>query len=219
MKILLRESVTEMEIKKSKFLCHIKPVSSEEEAKDFVSAIKKRHPKATHNVPVYLLGKNYDIQKYSDDGEPSGTAGLPVLRMLISEEVSNVALVITRYFGGVKLGKGGLVRAYVGSAKSGLETSGLSEVLKFCSVTFDLDYSLQSKFLHKLENKFIRYNDRVEYADSIRYSFFLDENEVDSFEEFMVDFTSGAFSFLEKKKVEGVLLDGKIEEVRCLEEF
>lgn len=197
----------------------MKPVSSEDDAKDFISTIRKEHRKATHNVPVYLIGSNYEIQKYSDDGEPTGTAGLPILRMLINEEVSNLVIVVTRYFGGIKLGKGGLVRAYTSSAKLGLEASKLSEVLQLNLVEFELDYSLQSKFLYTLENNFVYYEKDVRYADLINYSYYLPHNQVDSFKKVMVDLTSGTFSFLSNTEVEGVLLNKEIEEVTCIEKF
>lgn len=219
MKVILRESVTEIEVKKSKFICHVKPVTSEDRAKDFISEIKKEHRKATHNVPIYLIGQGFEIQKYSDDGEPAGTAGLPVLRMLMSEGLSDLVIVITRYFGGIKLGKGGLVRAYTAAAKHGLEASGLSEVLPLYFVVFELDYTVQNKFLHKLEKEFTYYEDSVEYSDSIRYSLFFKHEDIDAFEQAMIEFTSGSFRFLEKRRVDGVLLDGKIEEVKCPREL
>ncbi len=217
MKIILKESKSELEIKKSKFISHVKPISSEEEAKEFIKEISKEHRKATHNVPVYLLGKNYKIQKYSDDGEPSGTAGLPVLRMLMNEGVSNLVIVITRYFGGIKLGKGGLLRAYTSSAKLGLEKSGLSEVYDFIKVGFELDYSIQSKFLHELETNFVYYDDKIEYVDLIKFSYYIHEKDIMAFEKFMIDMTLGNFVFKSKSKVKGILLDGKVKEVRSNE--
>lgn len=219
MKVILRESVTEIEVKKSKFICHVKPVTDEDQAREFISEIKKEHRKATHNVPIYLIGQGFEIQKYSDDGEPAGTAGLPVLRMLMNEGLSDLVIVITRYFGGIKLGKGGLVRAYTAAAKHGLEASGLSEVLPLYFVVFELDYTVQNKFLHKLEKEFTYYEDSVEYSNSIKYSLFFKEEDIDAFEQTMIEFTSGAFRFLEKRRVDGVLLDGKIEEVKCPREF
>ncbi len=219
MKVIVRESTTELEIKKSKFIANVKPVVTEEEAKEFIHKIKKLHRKATHNVPVYLIGNDYEIQKYSDDGEPSGTAGLPVLRMLMNEEVSNLVVVITRYFGGIKLGKGGLVRAYTASAKQGVEASGLSRVLDLALIEFELDYNIQNKFIHALESTYTFYEKSVEYTDVIRYSYYLPKEEIDSFEKFMIELTAGDFVFLRNTKVEAILLDGKIKEVTCIEKF
>ncbi len=219
LKVIVKESITELEITKSKFIAHVKPVANEEEAKEFIQNIKKLHRKASHNVPVYLLGNKFEVQRYSDDGEPSGTAGLPVLRMLMNEEVSNLVVVITRYFGGIKLGKGGLVRAYTMSAKKGIEASGLSEVLCLVLVEFELDYNIQNKFIHALESSYTYYEKSVEYTDVIKYSYYLPQEDVDSFEQFMIELTSGDFVFLQNTKVEAILLDGKIKEVTCIEKF
>ena len=103
------------EIKKSKFICHVKRVSSEEEARDFINAIKKEHYKATHNCSAFIIGEQSDIKRTSDDGEPSGTAGVPMLGVLENHRITNSCVVVTRYFGGIKLGAGGLIRAYAGS--------------------------------------------------------------------------------------------------------
>ncbi len=219
MKVILTNSITEIEIKKSKFICHVKPVNNEELAKEFVSEIRKLHRKATHNVPIYLIGRNYEIQKYSDDGEPSGTAGLPVLRMIKNEELTDLAIVITRYFGGIKLGKGGLVRAYTSVAKKGIEAAGMTEVLHLVLLKFDLDYKIQSKFLHLLENNFKYFESNVEYGNMIRYTYYIPIEEVEYFKKCMVELTSGSFSLLEERAVGGIVVDGKIEEVTCIEKY
>ena len=103
------------EIKKSRFICHAKRVYSEEEARDFIAAIKKEHYKATHNCSAFIVGEKSEIKRTSDDGEPSGTAGVPMLGVMENHQVTNVCFVVTRYFGGIKLGAGGLIRAYAGS--------------------------------------------------------------------------------------------------------
>ena len=98
-------------IEKSRFITHVRPVTSREEADSFFAEIKKEYKDATHNVPAMVIGDKFQIQWASDDGEPQGTSGAPIVQMLVNEEITNVALVVTRYFGGVKLGTGGLVRA------------------------------------------------------------------------------------------------------------
>ena len=103
---------SEIEIKKSRFICSLKRVTSEEEAKDFIQAIKKEHWKANHHCSAFVIGEKNEIQRSSDDGEPSGTAGIPMLEVLKKNELINVIAVVTRYFGGTKLGTGGLIRAY-----------------------------------------------------------------------------------------------------------
>ena len=142
----------EIVINKSRFIGHVMPVSSEEEAQAFVEEIRKKHRTATHNVPVYLLGQDHSIQKYSDDGEPSGTAGVPVLNMLKNEGITDVAIVITRYFGGVKLGTGGLVRAYTQSAKEALEEAKVIEMIQYELVQVNLEYNQHGKMQHFLES-------------------------------------------------------------------
>ena len=127
-KTVAGEATAEQTIEKSRFITYVKPVSSREEADAFVKEIKAKHKDATHNVPAMVIGDKMQIQWASDDGEPSGTSGAPMVQMLVSEEITNVCLVVTRYFGGIKLGTGGLVRAYTSSAKLGIEAAGIKEV-------------------------------------------------------------------------------------------
>jgi len=150
-KTVYEQADKEIIINKSRFIGHVKPVTSEEEAQAFVEEIKKKHRTATHNVPVYLLGADHSIQKYSDDGEPSGTAGVPILNMLKNEGITDLAIVITRYFGGVKLGTGGLVRAYTQSAKEVLEVAKIIEMVNYELVQVDLEYNQHGKMQHFLE--------------------------------------------------------------------
>jgi uncharacterized YigZ family protein len=149
-KTILRPSETTIEIKKSKFIAHLLPVDSEEQAQSFLESVRKKHREATHNVPVYLIGADHRIQRYSDDGEPSGTAGLPVLEMLKKEGITNLAVVITRYFGGTKLGTGGLVRAYTESARAGLEASVVVERRPYCPLEITYDYGAHGKIEYQL---------------------------------------------------------------------
>ncbi len=149
-KTILKSSETTIEIKKSKFIAHLTPATTEEEAQAFIETIKKQHREATHNVPVYLIGPAYRIQRYSDDGEPSGTAGLPVLEMLKKEGITNLALVVTRYFGGTKLGTGGLVRAYTESARAGLEASTVVERRPYRPMQITYDYPHHGKIEYQL---------------------------------------------------------------------
>lgn len=142
----------EIVINKSRFIGHVMPVTSEEEAQAFVEEIKKKHRTATHNVPVYLLGEDFSIQKYSDDGEPSGTAGVPILNMLKNEGITDLAIVITRYFGGIKLGTGGLVRAYTQSAKESLEEAKIIEMIQYELIQVNLEYNQHGKMQHFLES-------------------------------------------------------------------
>ena len=112
---------SEIIIKKSRFIGHAKPVESEEEAIQFIEAIKKEHRSATHNCSAYVIGERDQIQKQSDDGEPSGTAGKPILEVIKHQGLKNTVVVVTRYFGGIMLGAGGLIRAYTDGAVAGIE--------------------------------------------------------------------------------------------------
>ncbi|MCT4509681.1 MAG: YigZ family protein [Tepidibacter sp.] len=156
----------EVIIEKSRFIGYAKPVETEEEALEFINEIKKKHKDATHNVWAYTLGMNMDIQRYSDDGEPSGTAGIPSLEVIKKEDLRNVAVVVTRYFGGIKLGAGGLVRAYTKGAKIGLSASKIIDRILYTDIRFKIDYTLLGKVQNELMNlgyiiKEILYEDMV----------------------------------------------------------
>ena len=139
--ITIKEDFTaEEEIKKSRFICHLKRVYTEEEARSFISEIKKEYHKANHNCSAFTLGDRQEIQRSSDDGEPSGTAGVPMLEILKKREITNVCAVVTRYFGGIKLGAGGLIRAYAGSVGHALDQVGLVKFVTQEQLILTLDY-------------------------------------------------------------------------------
>lgn len=135
-----KDFIAEEEIKKSRFICHLKRVYTEEEARAFISEIKKEHHKANHNCSAFTLGERQEIQRSSDDGEPSGTAGVPMLEILKKREITNVCVVVTRYFGGIKLGAGGLIRAYAGSVGHALDQVGLVKFVTQEQLILTLDY-------------------------------------------------------------------------------
>lgn len=143
-----REGSAEQTIEKSRFIAYVKPVSDREEAEAFIAAIRKKHKDATHNVPAMVIGDKFQIQWASDDGEPQGTSGAPMVQMLVKEGITNVVIVVTRYFGGIKLGTGGLVRAYTNSAKLGLAAAGICSVEERCVMTYAVDYT----YLTKIQN-------------------------------------------------------------------
>ena len=128
---------TEQVISKSRFICSLKKVKTEEEAQEFIKAVKKEFWDATHNCSAYVIDEQH--QRSSDDGEPSGTAGIPMLGVLRKQELQQVAAVVTRYFGGIKLGAGGLVRAYAGSVAQAVETAGLAQKVKMGLYVFSCD--------------------------------------------------------------------------------
>lgn len=136
----------EQEIKKSRFIVNFARVSNEADAQVFIERIGKQHDKARHNVFAYVLGDNDAIQRYSDNGEPSGTAGVPMLEVLKNNEIHDVVAVVTRYFGSIKLGAGGLIRAYAGTVADGLQAAGMVERLTRTAVTVKLDYKFVDSF-------------------------------------------------------------------------
>lgn len=140
-KCVYEGGVGEIEEKKSRFICHVKPVESEEEAVAFINEKKKEYWDARHNCSAFVIGSNAELTRCSDDGEPSGTAGRPMLEVLLGEEVRNVAAVVTRYFGGVLLGTGGLVRAYQAAVKEGLAASKIIEKYEGIMANITCDYT------------------------------------------------------------------------------
>ena len=158
MKTVAKETIIEFEEKKSRFIGYIKPVSTVIEAEKFIDSIKKMHPNATHNVPLYRVMENgQEYFKYNDDGEPSNTAGKPMAEILNILDVYNVALVATRYFGGVKLGAGGLIRNYAKTAKLAVNEAKIIDYVEKSVFIIDYDYEYTSEmeaFLNENTPKF-----------------------------------------------------------------
>ena len=140
----------EIVIEKSRFICTLKKVATEEEAQDFIKETKKKYWDATHNCSAYIIGESGAAQRSNDDGEPSGTAGLPMLEVLRKNNLHNVAAVVTRYFGGIKLGAGGLVRAYTNSVAAAIEEAGIAEKVLFGYFSFIQDINSAGKTLNLL---------------------------------------------------------------------
>ena len=145
---VLERGAQEQVIRKSRFIASAAPCSDREEAERFIAEVSRDHRDATHNVPAYVLGDHFQLQWGSDDGEPQGTAGAPIVKMLVEEGITNVALVVTRYFGGVKLGTGGLVRAYTSSAKLCVAAAGRCHVEQKRVQTFSVDYGSWNRIQH-----------------------------------------------------------------------
>ena len=175
--------------KRSEFIGNISPVTTEEEAIAFVSKIKKQYTDAKHNVYAYLLRDN-SITRFSDDGEPHGTAGLPVLDVLRKEGVTNVAVVVTRYFGGILLGTGGLVRAYSQAAKMALDAAGKSTVEELTAFTLRVSYSDLQKVEPILENQTMLKLGTV-YENDVRLSFAIRAAEYEPLAKALTERTNG----------------------------
>lgn len=178
---------SEIIVNKSKFICHLFPARTVQEAEACIEAVSKEHYKATHNVPAYIVGADY---KYSDDGEPSGTAGAPMLTVLKNEGYDNIVAVVTRYFGGVLLGKGGLVRAYTDSLKDALSCARISEVGEYEKIVFEFDYSNLGSIEHYLASSGI-YTAGTEYGASVVLSIYVSDNAEEIIGR-ITDITSGA---------------------------
>ena len=158
MKTVEKETVIELEEKKSKFIGYIKPVSTVEEAEKFIASIREMHPNATHNVPLYrVVEEGQEYFKYNDDGEPTNTAGKPMAEILNILDVYNVAIVATRYFGGIKLGAGGLIRNYAKTAKIAVNEAGIVEYKEKSLFIIDYDYEYTGEvesFLNMYKKEF-----------------------------------------------------------------
>lgn len=168
--------------KKSKFIGYIKHVETEEEANAFIAEIKSKHWDARHNVYAYIIGENGSTQRSTDDGEPAGTAGRPVLEVIKGEDLTNVVVVVTRYFGGILLGTGGLVRAYSKAAKLAAESCIKVKPVKMKVAAICADYDLAGKIQNYLIQKDIAI-DHIEYQNNAMIYCLVEEDKLDSFSE------------------------------------
>ena len=188
-KTLHEFGMDEIIIEKSTFIGYAKPIKIEEEAIEFVNEIKKKHKDATHNVWAYTVGKSMNIQRYSDDGEPQGTAGIPTLEVIKKEDLRDVVVVVTRYFGGIKLGAGGLVRAYTKGAKVGIEAAKVIEKVMYKDVRIKIDYNLLGKVQNEIMNMGYFVKDTV-YEDNVEFIVYSRIDEVEKLTDRMIDITS-----------------------------
>jgi len=181
----------EIEIEKSRFICYINEVKSEQDAQQFILEIKKKHSDANHNCSAYLIGEKDEIQKASDDGEPSGTAGVPMLEVLKKRGLKDTVVVVTRYFGGKKLGAGGLIRAYGQSVSEGLNEVGIVERTLVKVINVRVSYKLLGKVEHALRNS--NYHlEKVNHLEEVEFELWIKINEVNTFNEWMVEITNGS---------------------------
>ena len=178
------------EIKKSRFICHAKRVYSEEEARDFITAIKKEHYKATHNCSAFIIGERSEIKRTSDDGEPSGTAGVPMLGVLENHNLTNVCVVVTRYFGGIKLGAGGLIRAYAGSVALAVKEIGIIEIKEQAGIAIQMSYTQYQEY-----SNFLKEHDLMEletnFTDQVYTMIYVDKEEKENIKAALVEFFNG----------------------------
>jgi uncharacterized YigZ family protein len=189
-KTLRQQASKEIVIKKSRFIGCGKPVESEAEAIAFIEEIKKLHWNATHNCSAYIVGERDECQKQSDDGEPSGTAGKPILEVIKNNGLKNVAIVVTRFFGGIMLGAGGLIRAYTDGAVAAIEAAEPVVYVLHRQVTVDVDYTWYGKLENELHARGVRVGG-TEFTDRVVITCLPEAPEAERFAAWMTDLTQG----------------------------
>lgn len=181
--------------KKSRFIGYVKPVKTQNEAVDFINSIKSKHWDATHNVYAYVLKEN-NIQRYSDDGEPTGTAGIPVLDVILKNELTDVCVVVTRYFGGTLLGAGGLVRAYSHGSKIAVESGNIITMAPCRILSVSVDYNFYER-LNSLLNDFGANIEKTDFSDKVEVVFSLKTQSVDFLRKKLTDMSNGSYFLTE----------------------
>ena len=185
------------EIKKSRFICHVKRVYSEEEARAFIATIKKEHYKATHNCSAFIIGERNEIKRTSDDGEPSGTAGVPMLGVLENHNLTNVCVVVTRYFGGIKLGAGGLIRAYAGSVALAVKEIGIVEIKEQAGIQIQMSYAQYQEY-----GNFLKEHNLMEletnFTDQIETIIFVDKEDKETIKASLIEFFNGKVTLIDQ---------------------
>ncbi|WP_338470674.1 YigZ family protein [Niallia sp. XMNu-256] len=190
----------EIVIEKSRFIAHVARVETEEAAQEFIQTIKKAHWNATHNCSAYLIGENDHIQKANDDGEPSGTAGVPILEVLKKKHLKDTVVVVTRYFGGIKLGAGGLIRAYGKATSEGINATGIVERKLMKIMSTKIDYTWLGKVENELRSSVYEIKE-IHYLDNVVIDTYVEEAHTQEFIEWMVELTNGQGEILEGEMV------------------
>ena len=189
-KTIKEDGMVQEEIKKSRFICHVKRVYSEEEARAFIAAIKKEHYKATHNCSAFIVGERSEIKRTSDDGEPSGTAGIPMLGVLENHNLTNLCVVVTRYFGGIKLGAGGLIRAYSHSVAESLRLAPKELHTTRTQLQATIDYSLYGAVERFVQEKKLHYE--ASFGEHITVTILVPPTDVEDIQKELQDMSHGA---------------------------
>lgn len=186
----------EIIIQKSRFIAHVNRAVTEKDAQDFIQEIRKKHWDANHNCSAYMIGQHNEIQKANDDGEPSGTAGVPILEVLKKRDLKDTVVVVTRYFGGIKLGAGGLIRAYGKSTSEGINAVGVVERKLMKIVHTKIDYTWLGKVENELRSSVYEIKE-IHYVDNVEIETFVEEEQVGKFTEWMIEMTNGQAEILE----------------------
>ncbi|MCS4488585.1 YigZ family protein [Streptococcus sciuri] len=202
-KTIREDGVIEDIIKKSRFICHLKRITSEEEGRDYLATIKKKHYKANHSCSAMIIGERGEIKRSSDDGEPSGTAGVPMLTVLEKQELTNVIAVVTRYFGGIKLGAGGLIRAYSGSIAHATKKIGLVHVKEQAGLKVTLTYP-QYQVLNNFLNQKALTERNTRFLEQVTTEFYVDPDLLETTCEQLIDFYQGKIT---TKKIDSQIIE------------
>ncbi|MFJ7745083.1 YigZ family protein [Peribacillus sp. NPDC097295] len=180
----------EIVIEKSRFISHVARVETEEAAQAFIQEIKKRHKDATHNCSAYMIGEQNQIQKALDDGEPSGTAGVPILEVLKKKDLKDTAVVVTRYFGGIKLGAGGLIRAYSKATSEGINTTGVVVRKLMRIISTNIEYTWLGKVENALRSSIYQLKD-IQYLEQVVLLVYVEEGQKEAYINWMTELTNG----------------------------
>ncbi|WP_085991337.1 YigZ family protein [Oceanobacillus senegalensis] len=197
------EGSDQLTIQKSRFIGYVKRVTTEEEAQAFIQEIKKRHYDATHNCSAYIIGEHDEIQKANDDGEPSGTAGVPILEVLKKQHLKDTAVVVTRYFGGIKLGAGGLIRAYGSTTSQAIKTTGVVKRQLMKGVSITVEYGLLGKLENVIRNS-EHILETINYLENVEFIVYVKDGDEEPFKDWIVDLTNdqAQISDLDPKYIE-----------------
>ncbi len=190
------EAITEFKEKKSIFIGQVKRVENEEGAKEFIQGVKIKHKQARHNVYAYIIGENREIQRYSDDGEPQGTGGIPMLEVLKKNDITDVVVVVTRYFGGILLGTGGLTRAYSKGASLAIKKAGVVEKVKGVCIEIVIQYDLLGKLNHLCAEEYFHI-EHIDYTDVVKIKILCEFTNLEKLKFQITGVTSGKASFQE----------------------
>lgn len=208
-KTLLTPKEAEIIQKKSRFIGILIPVESEEAAKAHMITIRKQHHQASHYCYAFRIRDHLPVERYSDDGEPSGTAGMPMLEVLRGAGLVNVLMVSVRYFGGTKLGTGGLVRAYTQCAQSAIAAASIIEVGQYRRLSATVDYGLSGKVEHHIATHELL-QDAVVYGTDVTYSLYVKANAAQELIQTLTDITDGKAVLVMSDPIDGYILDGKV---------
>lgn len=196
--ITIKQAVSnETIIQKSRFICYLQRTETEEQAQEFINTIKNQHKGANHNCSAYVIGDQNQIQKANDDGEPSGTAGVPMLEVLKKQQIRNVTAVVTRYFGGIKLGGGGLIRAYGSAVSEAIQVSGIVERVNHVRFNVTIAYHLLGKIENSLRAS-VYILDEIRYTDNVELSIDVRGENKEEFIDWMTSLTSAQATCVEQ---------------------